>query len=38
MGRAWWFTNHRLEEPLGYLPPAECEAQYLKRQVTPGAA
>lgn len=24
----WWFNHHRLLEPLGYLPPAEFEAQF----------
>jgi transposase InsO family protein len=23
-----WFNNHRLMEPLGYIPPAEAEANY----------
>ena len=23
-----WYNTHRLLEPLGYLPPAEYEAQY----------
>ena len=23
-----WFTNRRLLEPIGYVPPAEYEAQY----------
>lgn len=23
-----WFNHHRLLEPLGYIPPAEAEAQY----------
>ena len=26
-----WFNTHRLLEPLGYLPPAEYEAQYQER-------
>lgn len=25
----WWFNHQRLLEPLGYLPPAEFEAQFL---------
>ena len=29
-----WFNTQRLLEPLGYLPPAECEAQYHRRQAT----
>lgn len=24
----WWFNHHRLLEPLGYVPPAEFEAQF----------
>ena len=24
----WWFNHHRALEPLGYLPPAEFEAQF----------
>lgn len=33
---AWvsWFNTQRLMEPLGYLPPAEFEAQYHDRQAT----
>jgi transposase InsO family protein len=23
-----WFNHHRLLEPLGYIPPAEAEANY----------
>jgi len=33
-----WFNNHRLLEPLGYIPPAEAEANYWRqqeRQTTP---
>jgi transposase InsO family protein len=26
-----WFNHHRLLEPLGYIPPAEAEANYYKR-------
>ena len=33
-----WFNTRRLLEPLGYLPPAEYEAQYHARQATPVAA
>nr|WP_183970820.1 IS3 family transposase [Quisquiliibacterium transsilvanicum] len=32
-----WFNNHRLLEPLGYIPPAEAEANYYRkitRQIT----
>ena len=25
-----WFNNHRLLEPIGYIPPAEAEANYYK--------
>ena len=28
----WWFNERRLLEPLGYLPPAEYEADYHRRQ------
>jgi putative transposase len=28
-----WFNHHRLLEPLGYIPPAESEANYY-RQLT----
>ena len=27
-----WFNNHRLLEPLGYIPPAEAEANYYRSQ------
>ena len=27
-----WFNEHRLFEPLGYVPPAEFEAEYYRRQ------
>ncbi len=26
-----WFNNHRLMEPLGYIPPAEAEANYWRQ-------
>lgn len=26
-----WFNHHRLLEPLGYIPPAEAEANYYKQ-------
>jgi putative transposase len=26
-----WFNNHRLLEPIGYIPPAEAEANYCRR-------
>ena len=25
-----WFNNHRLLEPIGYIPPAEAEANYYR--------
>jgi putative transposase len=36
-----WFNHHRLLEPIGYIPPAEAEANYyrhLASQVTAVAA
>jgi transposase InsO family protein len=30
----WWFNHHRLLEPLGYLPPAEFEANYYRTAPT----
>ena len=27
-----WFNHHRLLEPIGYIPPAEAEANYRRRQ------
>lgn len=27
-----WFNHHRLLEPLGYIPPAEAEADYWRQQ------
>ena len=27
-----WFNNHRLLEPIGYIPPAEAEANYWRQQ------
>ena len=26
-----WFNNHRLLEPIGYIPPTEAEAQYCRQ-------
>ena len=26
-----WYNRHRLMEPLGYIPPAEAEANYYKQ-------
>jgi transposase InsO family protein len=31
----WWFNHHRLLEPLGYVPPAEFEAQFYRGRETP---
>ena len=28
-----WFNHHRLLEPIGYIPPAEAEANYWRQQV-----
>ncbi len=36
-----WFNHHRLLEPIGYIPPAEVEANYYRQlasQVTAVAA
>ena len=36
-----WFNNERLLEPIGYIPPAEAEANYyrqLANQAVPMAA
>jgi putative transposase len=37
---AWvaWFNTCRLLEPLSYLPPAECEAQFDRLGTTPALA
>jgi transposase InsO family protein len=32
-----WFNHHRLMEPLGYIPPAEAEANYYRQLETPVA-
>ena len=32
-----WFNNHRLLEPIGYIPPAEAEANYWRQQVQASA-
>jgi transposase InsO family protein len=29
-----WFNHHRLMEPLGYIPPAEAEANYYRQQAS----
>jgi len=26
-----WFNNHRLLAPIGYIPPAEAEANYYRQ-------
>jgi putative transposase len=26
-----WFNHHRLLEPIGYIPPAEAEANYYQQ-------
>lgn len=26
-----WFNHHRLLEPIGYVPPAEAEANYYRQ-------
>jgi transposase InsO family protein len=31
----WWFNDHRLLEPLGYLPPAEYEEAFYSRREAP---
>jgi putative transposase len=31
----WWFNNHRLLEPIGYVPPAEKEEEYYRNPSTP---
>lgn len=28
----YWFNHHRLLEPIGYVPPAEFEEVFYKRQ------
>jgi transposase InsO family protein len=32
-----WWNNRRLLEPLGYVPPAEYEAEYYRSQLSPAA-
>ena len=32
-----WFNNHRLLEPIGYIPPAEAEANYWRQQAKTSA-
>jgi transposase InsO family protein len=33
-----WFNNHRLLEPIGYIPPAEAEANYYRQLASQAAA
>jgi putative transposase len=33
-----WFNNHRLLEPIGYIPPAEAEANYYRLLASQPAA
>ena len=33
-----WFNNHRLLEPIGYIPPAEAEANYYRNLASQTAA
>jgi putative transposase len=33
-----WFNHHRLLEPIGYIPPAEAEANYWCQQAQVSAA
>lgn len=33
-----WFNNHRLLEPIGYIPPAEAEANYYQQLASQAAA
>jgi putative transposase len=33
-----WFNHHRLLEPIGYIPPAEAEANYWRRQAQASAS
>ena len=28
----WWFNYHRLLEPIGYVPPVECEEAFYRPQ------
>ena len=32
-----WFNHHRLLEPIGYIPPAEAEANYWRQQAQASA-
>lgn len=33
-----WFNHHRLLEPIGYIPPAEAEANYYRRLAEPATS
>src|SRR5260221_14444127 len=33
-----WFNHHRLLEPIGYIPPAEAEANYYRQVASQAAA
>jgi transposase InsO family protein len=33
-----WFNHHRLLEPIGYIPPAEAEANYWSQQAQASAS
>ena len=32
-----WFNHHRLLEPIGYIPPAEAEANYYRQLASEAA-
>jgi hypothetical protein len=32
-----WFNNHRLIKPIGYIPPAEAEANYYRQLASQAA-
>ncbi len=32
-----WFNHHRLLEPIGYIPPAEAEANYHRQLASQGS-
>lgn len=34
----WWFNNHRLLEPIGYVPPVEYEEAYYRQQEAQSSA
>ena len=34
----FWFNNQRLLEPIGYIPPAEAEANYYRQLANQAAA